>query len=494
MKNLSKLVGKVILWAWVMNPTNYVWGQFEIHQKIVGERESRAEFGTSTSIHGSFMAVGASRENVAAGAAYVYQFNGTSWDSLQKIVPEDGNSMAEFGGAMKMNENHLVIAAGRADIGETFRAGALYVYELNASQEWTFTQKLTASNLSDDALLGVNPTSMDAQNTTIVAGAPGKENWKGAVYVFEKSGNEWMEVQIITAPEPIEFTNFGIGVSLFDNRMIIGASGENNGSGAAYLYEKNENGTWIFTQKITASTPQATSYFGSSVSIYDNQLVVGAYAEGNPGTDFASVYIFSQNENGTWVETQKINGNPSAEDSYFGWMTQITDQNLWVSAPHVWGEEAGKIHHYQKQSNGIWEEVQIIQPTENMVGDAFGWSFDFHDSVLAVGVARDDFDELGENETQDAGSAMVFVNPNLSLINWDDSESEIQIYPNPAKNHISIQSKENLKKVEVYDLNGKLLISSTNKTFSVLQLPKAVYILKITLQSGKQNTKKLIKN
>jgi hypothetical protein len=493
MEKHSTLFLKILIGALFLSPSSLLWAQFEFQQKIVGERESRAEFGTSISVHNSYMAVGASRENIAAGAAYVYQYNGSSWELMQKLVPADSQEMAEFGGGIKLGSDYLVVASGRADIAGQIRAGALYVYDLNDAHQWTFNTKLIASDFSEDSMLGMNPTSLDVEGNTIVVGAPGENNWIGSVYVFEKINEIWSEVQKITPPQSIEYSNFGIGVALSGNHLIIGASGENEGRGAVYVYEKNNSGNWEFFQKLTASTPQPNSYFGNSISAHNNQFVAGAYAEGNPGTDFASVYIFEKTGN-TWSESQKLVGNSSDEDNYYGWMTKITADNLWVSSPHIWGMEPGKIHHYQKDSNGIWMEAQLIEPSENVAEDSFGWSMDFNDGFLAVGAVRDDFDQNGENELMDAGSAFVFFNANLQVESLNPTENWVQIFPNPVKNILHLETSEKIKSANIYDTTGRLIISSSEKSIEISNLPKGVYFLKITNFSGRISSHKLIKN
>src|SRR5690606_7272133 len=105
--------------------------QFIETAKIVSDnRESRAEYGTSVAINDNFAIVGASRETFASGAAYVYvKDNQGDWSYSQRLAATDPNEGAEFGGGAKFSEDYLVVAAGRADVEGTQRAGALYIYD-----------------------------------------------------------------------------------------------------------------------------------------------------------------------------------------------------------------------------------------------------------------------------------------------------------------------------------------------------------------------------
>jgi len=469
-----------------------VQAQFNESIQILGDRESRAEFGTAVALNDQFAVVGASRETVAAGAAYVYRLNEENqWVFSQKLIAPDAAEMAEFGGSMRMENNFMAIGSGRADINGVPRAGAIYIYDLIGTN-WVNVQKLFASDYVDTGLLAVNPTSLDTENMTIVAGAPGTSNWEGAVYVFDSEGSEWNESQIIHSPEIVPFSNFGIGVSISGNFLVAGASGENNGAGAAYIYEKAQNGIWNFVQRIEASDPQTNAYFGNAVSIDGDQLVVGAYAEGSVGGNIAAAYIFEQNDQGEWVEIQKIPSPVSAENTFYGWMVQMEGSQMVVTAPHVWGLEAGQVFYYQKLANGQWEEIQNVVPDSDILEDFYGWSIDLHGGNLIVGSPRDDFDENGENEMQDAGSAYIFNNPNLSVVETQ-FENNIKMYPNPVGNVLNVQSEEKIQSIQILSLSGQVVWNTQMKSFDVSFLKSGVYLIKIQTVNGKVETKKLIK-
>lgn len=466
--------------------------QFQQNSKVVGDRESRAEFGSSAAINNDFAVVGASREAIATGAAYVYRKDESgNWGFSEKITAFDGAEMAEFGGSVKMTDDLLVISAGRADINGVLRAGALYVYE-RAGDIWEFQTKITASDYSDGALLGVNPTTLDVQENFIVAGAPGEFNWLGSVYVFEKDGDNWNETKI-TSPDMVDFGNFGIGVSISGNTLIAGASGEDNGAGSAYIFERNNDGNWEFVQKISASDAQPNAYFGNSISIDGNQMVVGAYAEGSVGGNIAAAYIFERNESGEWIEIQKIPSPVSDENTFFGWLCKMDGNQMVITSPHIWGAEPGEVFLYHRTDTGQWEETQVIAPNQDVEELFYGWSVDLHNGNLIVGAPRDDFDENGENEMMDAGSAFIFVNPNLGITGPEVSSGSVKIYPNPTKNQLNIFSTENIRLVEIFDLSGKRILSTNQNVVNVSSYPKGTYILKVSLISGKTNTLKFLK-
>ena len=103
-------------------------------------------------------------------------------------------------------------------------------------------------------------------------------------------------------------------------------------------------------------------------------------------------------------------------------------------------------------------------------------------------------------------SSLVYSDPNYvpgfylvkssSLGMGDNTISNFNIHPNPSSSNVKISAIETqIKTIDVYDLNGKLLISNQYNSvattdLNVADLSSGIYLLKI----NKQVSKKLIKN
>ncbi len=471
--------------------------QFSQSAKIVSEnREGRAEFGTSVAITENYAVVGASRENVASGAAYIYNKDAQgTWSFSQRLAAADPNDGAEYGGGVKFSDDYLVVAAGRADVAGTIRAGALYVYDYQ-NNSWEFSTKLVASDLSGDAKMGMNPTSLDVQGNTIVAGAPGENSWTGSVYVFTKVNGVWEETQKIMSPNPQANDVFGIGVSIAGDQLLIGAQGVNNSRGAAYVYNKNANGVWEYHQIISASNGAVNDYFGSSASIAENQMVVGSYgAEMEKGT----AYVFEKDTQGNWEEVQILNANPSTDIVQFGWATTIRQDYIAVTAPHIYGSEVGEVYFYKRETSGMWVEDQIIQGTDTAEEDFYGWSIAMYGPEMIVGSPREDHDVNGGNPLNDAGSAYIFTDPNLlgGLADLNHSNS-ISLYPNPTQDNFSVKSSKPIDAIQVYNTRGSLLrtantINSETFNLNISNFASGIYFVNVHFEDGSRTVQKLVK-
>jgi hypothetical protein len=70
--------------------------------------------------------------------------------------------------------------------------------------------------------------------------------------------------------------------------------------------------------------------------------------------------------------------------------------------------------------------------------------------------------------------------------------SSVQIYPNPAKNELFIQSEQPIDKAEILDMSGRVVNSTNSTTVNVSHLPKGTYFVRVFVD-GQSITKKIIK-
>ena len=101
-------------------------------------------------------------------------------------------------------------------------------------------------------------------------------------------------------------------------------------------------------KKIVASDRAAEDYFGTSVSISGNYVIVGAYYEDEDAVGGAtlssagSAYLFAKDQGGTdtWGQVKKIVASDRAANDYFGSAVSISGSYVIVGA----GNELSLIH------------------------------------------------------------------------------------------------------------------------------------------------------
>jgi uncharacterized protein (DUF2345 family) len=263
-------------------------------------------FGRSVAISGHTVVVGAFGADIGSntnqGAAYVFVKPSGGWSGNltenAKLTASDGAAFDEFGTSVAVSGDTVVVGAR----GNNSFQGAAYVF-VKPGGGWSgnLTQdaKLTAS---DGAASDVFGSSVAVSGDTVVVGAPHKNSSQGAAYVFVKPSGGWSgnltQDAKLTASDGAAGDEFGVSVAISGDTVVVGAPfddiGGNTYQGAAYVFVKPSGGwttTSTFTAKLTASDGAVDDYFGSSVAVSGDTVVVGApvFAEAaRPG----AAYVF----------------------------------------------------------------------------------------------------------------------------------------------------------------------------------------------------------
>lgn len=118
-----------------------------------------------------------------------------------------------------------------------------------------------------------------------------------ALYPTPKTHAACVQKAKLTASDGAGSDWFGCSVAVSNDTAVVGARMDNittNDEGSAYIFEKPQEGWASMTQtaKLTASDGEAGDYFGSSVDISSNTVVVGAYGDDVNGSFSGSAYVF----------------------------------------------------------------------------------------------------------------------------------------------------------------------------------------------------------
>jgi hypothetical protein len=297
-----------------------------------GAAEDR--FGALVAISGNTAVVGAPYANTGGwgyqGAAYVFVRSGTTWTQQQKLTASDGAAYDYFGASVAISENTVVVGAINANSYQ----GAAYVFARSGTT-WIQQQKLMASDAADFDQFGL---SVAINGNTVAVGAPNADiGWneeQGAAYIFARSGTTWTQQQKLTASEGLYGDYFGVSTALSQDTLVVGATGSNSYSfqGAAYVFARS--GTiWTQQQKLMASDGTDSDFFGSSVAISGDTLVVGAYnANFGSNEGQGSAYVFVRSGT-TWTQQQKLTASNGMAYNYFGASVAISGDTLAIGAP-----------------------------------------------------------------------------------------------------------------------------------------------------------------
>ena len=153
--------------------------------------------------------------------------------------------------------------------------------------------------------------SVSIDGDTMVIGAyrdddDGDSSGSAYVYTRDTAGDpasNWTQVAKLTAGDGAASDQFGSSVSIDGDTVLIGARYDNDpvkrsNSGSAYVFTRDTAGdlasNWTQVDKLTAGDGAASDYFGSSVSIDGDMMVIGAYGDDDEGSSSGSAYVFSK--------------------------------------------------------------------------------------------------------------------------------------------------------------------------------------------------------
>jgi hypothetical protein len=102
-----------------------------------------------------------------------------------------------------------------------------------------------------------------------------------------------------------------------------------------------------------------------------------------------------------------------------------------------------------------------------------------------------DFENIWAIDKQKNNGYPYLVALPVSVSDEEKNDLNFTIYPNPAKNIINIDAEDRIAKIEIYDINGQLLIETFKKQIDVSRLQNGIYQI-VLRKSNQIQTKSLI--
>ena len=376
----------------------------------VGTTQSGDQFGLSVAVSGDTIVVGAPTEDSAttgvnstpiegsvnSGAAYVFTRSGVTWTQQAYLKPASvGTTQAGdlFGWTVAVSGDTVVVGARGEDSSTTginsapnesaLDSGAAYVF-VRSGITWTQQAYLKPASVGatqagdnfgfsvavsgNTAVVGarLEDSSTTGINSTPIEGSINS----GAAYVFTRSGVTWTQ-QAYLKPASVGTTQasdlFGTSVAVSGDTVVVGALGEDSSttgvnsapnetdaeSGAAYVFTRS-GVTWTqqaYLKPASVGLTQAGDFFGSSVAVLGDTVVVGAYFEDSSTTginsipnelagDSGAAYVFTRS-GVTWTQQAYLKpasvGTTQVSDR-FGFAVGVSGDTVVVGA--IWEDSS----------------------------------------------------------------------------------------------------------------------------------------------------------
>ena len=321
-------------------------------------------FGYSVSISEDYAIVGAPQDNENSGSAYIFNCVGTSWNEQIKLTANDA-AAGDWFGSVSINGDYAIVGAYRNN-----NNGAAYIFKRDETT-WSQQAKLTANDAAAGDWFGL---SVSINGNYAIVGAHGDDDESGSAYIFKRDGTTWSQQAKLTANDAAAGDEFGLPVSINGDYAIVGAI-QNSimGPGAAYIF-KRVGDSWTQQIKLFDSNGASQDRFGHSVSINGDYAIVGVLLDDDNGQNSGTVFIFKREEE-TWYQYTKITGE--AADSRFGKSVSIEGNCLAIGA--------AELAYIYKLSGSTWAQQIKIIPDDGEVGDQFGDAISISGSYTIVG-------------------------------------------------------------------------------------------------------------
>jgi len=365
------------------------------------------KYGYAVAATRDFVAVGQPEDdhNNETGSAFIYarRLDGSeAWDEVKKLYPPGGGNGDKFGYAVAMSGDLLVVGAPENNTGGS-DAGAAYIFARHqgGSNQWGFVQRLTASDAASDDEFG-NAVSIDGD--TIVVGAHDDNDRgsdSGSAYVFERTGTNWTQVRKLTASDGSSDDEFGYSLAVQGDTLVVGArdhNGAGSDSGAAYVFDRHQGGTnqWGQVKKLTASNPSSDDHFGTSVALDRDLIVVGSPSDNALDTDSGSAYLFRRHQGGSnqWGQIKMLLASDGADSDRFGRSVGVDGDNVVVGASgsNARGSDSGAAYLYARHAGGtnLWSQTEKFIPGNNSANGHFGFALSVRHDTLVVGAPNEE--------------------------------------------------------------------------------------------------------
>lgn len=178
----------------------------------------------------------------------------------------------------------------------------------------------------------------------------------GAIPLAPASTAQTFEDAKLVASDGSAHGNFGFGLSVEGDRVLVGAPGDSEhglGAGAAYVFERRANGVWLQVEKIVGNGV-ADANLGSSVSLRGSQAVLGAPDDTITGIPLAgAALLYERDSSGAWQKVERfLAPDPSSGDE-LGTSAAVHTTWALLGAPRD-DHDSGSVYVFEAGPSGDW--------------------------------------------------------------------------------------------------------------------------------------------
>ncbi len=410
----------------------------EFNQILAADGVASDNFGYSVGISGDYAVVGMPKDDdvgTNSGAAYIYYRNqggADAWGQVKKLTASDIGSGDEFGRAVAISGEQVIIAAEFND-DNGGNSGSAYIFARNQGgpDNWGQVTKILAPDGQSSDFFG---HSVQISGDRCIVGATGDDDngsSSGSAYVFARNQggpDNWGQVKKLLASDGSGSDGFGTGVAISGDVAFVGAPTNDDvgsNSGSAYVFSKDEGGidNWGEVVKVLPLDLDSGDFFGEAVSLSGDRALVGARFNDDNGSGSGSAYIFERNQGGAdkWGEVKKLLASDAQGGDNLGFSVSISGDSAFVGSwlDHSPLSDQGSAYLFLRNEGGTdnWGEKGKITASDAGGGDRYGISVSVSGQFAIVGAYQ-----WGGPSVNNQGAAYIISGP------YDGCPDDIDLY------------------------------------------------------------------
>ena len=403
----------------VLTPTLHAQLSHESLKFIADDGSPGDRFGSSIAIDHNTIVVGASlADDLGPNSGSAYIFDATTGHQIIELLSRDLRPGDNFGYSVAIGNNFIAVGARYDDIptasSSGIKTGSVYLFDATTGLQIT---KVLADDFTSFAEFGVS-VAIDSGTLAVGASSDGfSGNLHGSAYTFDLKSNTQSAKLVASDFSSEDF--FGYSVDISGDIVIVGSprnDDHGNNSGSAYLFNAT---TGEQLAKLTADDAEGGDRFGWAVAIEDDIAVVGSYLDSDNGNHSGSIYLFDTK---TGQQITKILPDQGSTDDWFGWTVDIN--NGIIAAGAIGTSDSIRLY----DATSFAQINKLTASDRDGSTDQFSWSIGLSNNTLVTGATQDD--ENGDS----SGSAYLFdlsCRADLNsdgLLNFFDISYFIDIY------------------------------------------------------------------
>jgi len=287
-------------------------------------------FGAAVATDGSIIVVGAPGEegldgdaSATSGAVYIFSRDGNDWENVTRIDAPESARDAEFGNAVAIHSNTVVVGAWLDDdMGEA--SGSAFAISEDKDQ-WQVEAKLTPRSVAPGARFGYDVAAAGSRLVAIALGADDGSTASWAE-VFKSRGDRWSSEATLALDS--ETDPRWRSVAFHDDRVVLGSDAA---GGRAVVFREAPGDVWVHDETLAPGDEAGAASVGFAVAAHDGVVMLGGRISGDPAGEAAAWIFRAPGPGGD--DSGGDRGGKGSDDSSLRWTVRSLGALPGVGAP-----------------------------------------------------------------------------------------------------------------------------------------------------------------